>query len=202
MADALRNSLDRLELDPASEADRPYLVAMLRRLGYSERQIQDAVAAGRMPTEAPAQAPATGTADALAPARDYRLVAPARDSAFQLDNAGSSTSDSPFEDLERVEFEDPAGQVDFEEVGDDGQDFETVDEFGQADDDLDPSKLDTFGSGDSPSPNRTRVRVRRVRASSKEEAERKVDGGGRRVIKSIPVDIVERWGAEKKEGER
>lgn len=57
--------------------------------------------------------------------------------------------------------------------------------------------IDTFGSSQSGAgagDPRTRVRVRRVRASSRQEAEAKVAGKGRRVIKSIPVDIVERWG--------
>lgn len=57
--------------------------------------------------------------------------------------------------------------------------------------------IDTFGSSESAADAtapRTRIRVRRVRAGSRSEAEAKVAGKGRRVIKSIPVDIVERWG--------
>ncbi|MEA3203470.1 MAG: hypothetical protein QOI63_1145 [Thermoplasmata archaeon] len=41
--DAVRRSLDHREVDAESE-DRPYLVAMLRRLGYTDGQIQDYLA--------------------------------------------------------------------------------------------------------------------------------------------------------------
>jgi hypothetical protein len=109
-ADPLRSTLDNLQLDPRSEADRPYLVAMLRRLGYTERQIEEVVRTGQMPDAAPAD-------DGLAPPRDYRLVVPARDTRFALDNTGSAAAtDAPFEDLERVEFEDPSSDVVFETV--------------------------------------------------------------------------------------
>src|SRR5688572_15057381 len=100
-ADPLRTTLDTLELDPRSEADRPYLVAMLRRLGYTERDIEETLRTGKLPTNQP-------TATDLAPARDYTLVVPARDTRFALDNVGAAGTDAPFEDLERVEFEDPA----------------------------------------------------------------------------------------------
>ena len=223
-ADPLRSTLDNLQLDPRSEADRPYLVAMLRRLGYTEREIEEVVRTGVMPTKA---APVD---DGLAPARDYRLVVPSGDSRFALDNVGGAAVDAPFEDLERVEFEDPSNDVVFESVGDgeplewqdadsgapdqragEGLEWqETQGEEGQADalaadeaealrraaePGFEEGSIDTFGNPDAvagaPS---TRVRVRRVRAASREEAERKVAGGDRKVIKSVPVDIVERWG--------
>jgi hypothetical protein len=50
--DAVRRSLDRREVDAESE-DRPYLVSMLRRLGYTDAQIQDYLA-GRAEPGAPA----------------------------------------------------------------------------------------------------------------------------------------------------
>src|ERR1051325_9169389 len=105
-AAALRSTLDNLELDPSSAADRPYLVAMLRRLGYTERDIEEVVRTGKMPA-APPSAPAG--------VPEYRLVVPARDSRFALDNAGAGAagSDAPFEDLERVEFEDTSHEVEF-----------------------------------------------------------------------------------------
>src|ERR1041385_535101 len=103
-ADPLRSTLDNLELDPSSAADRPYLVAMLRRLGYTERDIEEVVRTGKMPA-APPSAPAG--------VPEYRLVVPARDSRFALDNAGAAGSDAPFEDLERVEFEDTSHEVEF-----------------------------------------------------------------------------------------
>jgi hypothetical protein len=232
-ADPLRNTLDNLQLDPRSEADRPYLIAMLRRLGYTEREIDEVVRTGKMPATAPAD-------DGLAPARDYRLVVPASDSRFALDNTGVGSADAPFEDLERVEFEDPANDVVFETVGE-GEELEWQDaqgeELGAPDEraageglewqdtqaaeadaaaaaalaesqalaagagepGFETGSIDTFGNPDAVggrSP--TRVRVRRIRAGSKEEAERKVAGGGRNVIKSVPVDIVERWGADGK----
>ena len=244
-ADPLRNTLDNLQLDPRSEADRPYLVAMLRRLGYTEREIDEVVRTGVLPAAPPVD-------DVLAPARDYRLVVPSGDSRFALDSGGAGAVDAPFEDLERVEFEDPSNDVVFESVGEgeelewqdsesgapderageeaglEWQDAETAapDERAaeggglewQAPPDDEPAgqpteaeaealrqaaepgfeegSIDTFGNPDAvgPAHQATRVRVRRIRAASKEEAERKVAGGGRHVIKSVPVDIVERWG--------
>ena len=212
-SDPLRSTLDNLELDPRSEADRPYLVAMLRRLGYTERDIEEVIRTGKMPAAAPA------ASDGLAPARDYKIVVPASDTRFALDSTGTAGSDSPFEDLERVEFEDPSNDVEFETVDetaaeDAAQSEPTweeapveelpLDEQASAerapdgDDSLDTAPIDTFGTEGSPGVPRTRVRVRRVRAASKEEAERKVSGSGRNVIKSVPVDIVERWGAGEK----
>lgn len=241
-ADPLRSTLDNLQLDPRSEADRPYLVAMLRRLGYTERQIDEVVRTGEMPKEAPAQAD-----DGLAPPRDYRIVVPARDSRFELESTAPPATDSPFEDLERVEFEAPEEELEFETVPEEVTEFESAapDEraAGAGDDEglqwqdadtgepvpedaawqtteegapqegeaqaleeagpegqppasFEESAIDTFGNPDAVTPARkTRVRVRRVRAASREEAERKVAGEGRNVIKSVPVDIVERWGA-------
>lgn len=237
-ADPLRSTLDNLQLDPRSESDRPYLVAMLRRLGYTEREIEEVVRIGKMPEAAPAD-------DGLAPARDYRLVVPSGDSRFALDNTWGAASDAPFEDLERLEFEDPSNDVVFEPVSEgdetawqqaDGQsapDERAADPLraaegtqweaqgaedapedgrpgneGQAlgedqrqggDAGFEVGAIDTFGSADAVAKQtRTRVRVRRIRAASKEDAERKVAGGGRNVIKSVPVDIVERWGADDK----
>lgn len=237
-ADPLRSTLDNLQLDPASEADRPYLVAMLRRLGYTEREIEEVVRTGKLPEAAPAD-------DGLAPPRDYRLVVPASDSRFALEGAAAAAGDSPFEDLERVEFEDPGEDLVFESVDEGGElQWQDADQPGAPDERLteasqweetpadEPSSalqegwmqegapdaleespaagpgfeetaIDTFGVGEpagasaAASP-RTRVRVRRVRAGSKEEAERRVAGEGRNVIKSVPVDIVERWGADEK----
>ncbi|HUR26534.1 MAG TPA: hypothetical protein VM327_11025 [Candidatus Thermoplasmatota archaeon] len=223
-ADPLRSTLDNLQLDPRSAADRPYLVAMLRRLGYTEREIDEVVRTGVMPSQAPAD-------DGLAPAREYRLVVPSGDSRFALDNTGAAAGDAPFEDLERVEFEDPSNDVVFESVGD-GEDLQWQDEdqpgapderageglewqdtqaqgeqdaaraleeeaaaLRAAEPGFEEGTIDTFGNPDAVGARApTRVRVRRIRAASKEEAERKVSGGGRHVIKSVPVDIVERWG--------
>jgi hypothetical protein len=213
-SDPLRSTLDNLELDPRSEADRPYLVAMLRRLGYTERDIEEVIRTGRMPAAAPA------ADDGLAPARDYRIVVPASDTRFALDSTGAAGTDSPFEDLERVEFEDPAQDVEFETVEEGAGETEPapaeptweeapVEELPleeqaaaepapDGDEALDTAPIDTFGTAGTPGVPKTRVRVRRVRAASKEEAERKVAGSGRSVIKSVPVDIVERWGAGEK----
>src|SRR5688572_21188951 len=115
-ADPLRSTLDNLQLDPRSEADRPYLVAMLRRLGYTERQIEEVVRTGQMPREAPPEA----ADDGLAPPRDYRVVVPARDTRFGLETAAAAAApatDAPFEDLQRLEFESPAEELEFESVG-------------------------------------------------------------------------------------
>lgn len=211
-ADPLRSTLDNLELDPRSEVDRPYLVAMLRRLGYTERDIEEVIRTGKLPSAAPVD-------DGLAPARDFRLVVPASDTRFALDESGRSSA--PFEDLERLEFEDPSQDLEFEDASaaepaestwteEDTQTvpvedlpLEETDEQRalreQAERDGGFAPLDQFGNPDTAmGANRTRVRVRRVRAGSKEEAERKVSGKGRTVIKSVPVDIVERWGANQR----
>lgn len=182
-ADPLRSTLDKMELDPRSESDRPYLIAMLRRLGYTERDIEEVIRTGKLPATAP-------TATDLAPARDYHLVVAARDSRFALDNTGRGGGrDAPFEDLERLEFEDPTQDVVFEDLD------EQATTAGAGDQPFDSTAIDTFGEQDAAAQRGTRVRVRRVRAASREEAERKVEGHGRHVIKSVPVDIVERWGA-------
>lgn len=231
-SDPLRSTLDNLELDPRSEADRPYLVAMLRRLGYTERDIEEVLRTGKMPAAAPAQP------DGLAPARDYKLVVPSRDTSFALESAGGApATDAPFEDLERVEFESPEHDVEFEPVeepvaaeptweeaapaegeewqplaaeeGAEGEAAEETEEQralreqAERDAAFAATPIDTFGDPDAQvAPSKTRVRVRRVRASSKEEAERKVAGKGRTVIKSVPVDIVERWGANAPKGKK
>jgi hypothetical protein len=56
-SDPLRRTLDTLHLDPNAAAERPYLESMLRRLGYSEAEIQAYLAGRAAPT-----APATQTA--------------------------------------------------------------------------------------------------------------------------------------------
>ncbi len=246
--DSLRSTLDDLKLGPEAAKDRPYLEAMLRRLGYTETEIRaelgPAIEADPQPAEAP---PAAAAADGLAPAREYRLVVPARESVFSFappegaHAAGAQGADSPFEAFERVEFE-PAGAaeevVEFEEAPPEegeplefleepapaeagsgpvqemeAQEFEEapLQEFQEADVESlradDPAaagedlSLDTFGADVDAKP-KTRVRVKRVRAKSKAEAEGKVASSNRKVIKSIPVDIVERWGPGEKDKEK
>lgn len=206
--DSLRAALDELRADPAA-ADRTYLEAMLRRLGYTEREIREEL--GPVAEATPA-APAPD----LPPTREYRLVLPAKESTFWVgDGSPAPRNDAPFEALERVEFEEVAGddqpveaatwtdapleepqQLEAEEVV--AQEFEEapVQEFAVDPEaaPLDETPIDNFGGPDIDTKPRTRVRMRRVRASSKEEAEAKVATDSRRVIKSIPVDIVERWG--------
>lgn len=43
VADSLRSTLDSLELDPSVQEDRHYLITMLRRLGYTEVEIREAL---------------------------------------------------------------------------------------------------------------------------------------------------------------
>ena len=221
--DSLRATLDELKVDPSSAQDRPYLEAMLRRLGYTEKEIREELGpvAEAEPVTLAKDAVAPG--DVLAPAREYRLVVPARESSFAFDNDfRGPASDAPFEDFERVEFQETGpgdDTVEFEEVAtvepeelsfveetppepapaletSEFQEAETqefkVDEQAAGVQDVD---IDTFGGPDVGTQPKTRVRVKRVRAKSKAEAEAKVASGNRRVIKSIPVDIVERWGA-------
>lgn len=52
--DPVRRTLDTLALDPAAAQDRPYLESMLRRLGYSEAEIQAALGRGTAPAAEPA----------------------------------------------------------------------------------------------------------------------------------------------------
>lgn len=42
-SDPLRNTLDQLALDPRAKDDRKYLVSVLRRLGYSDQEIREAL---------------------------------------------------------------------------------------------------------------------------------------------------------------
>lgn len=226
--DSLRSTLDDLKLGPEAAKDRPYLEAMLRRLGYTETEIRaelgPAVEADKVPGRA-------SRGDGLAPDREYRLVIPARESVFSFapPEGTHGGTDSPFEAFERVEFE-PAGEdiVEFEEATPEeaealefveepaeaapepqaleAQEFEEapLQEFQEADVEAlkadeqsagaQDVSIDTFGAGDVDAKPKTRVRVKRVRAKSKQEAEGKVASSSRKVIKSIPVDIVERWG--------
>lgn len=216
--DSLRATLDNLQVDPESAQDRPYLEAMLRRLGYTEREIREELG--------PAPEPVAATD----PAREYRLVVPARESAFTLEHA--NVNDAPLEGrvqfevvdddgVEDVEFEtlpeevaNPAeAEKGFEPVGDtpgEGPEAER-----QADDadrgetlpleedaTLGEEPIDTFGDSEPGAAPKTRVRVKRVRARSRADAEAKVATQDRRVIKSVPVDVVERWGGDEAEGKK
>jgi hypothetical protein len=58
--DSLRSTLDHLALDARAQEDKPYLVSMLRRLGYSDVEIRTAL--GSLPEEAPAPEPAPAPA--------------------------------------------------------------------------------------------------------------------------------------------
>lgn len=235
--DSLRATLDSLHVDPASAQDRPYLEAMLRRLGYTEKEIRT-----QLPPVADAGAPPANPADGVAQAdepfvqerapvtREYRLVLPAAESAFIL--ASGQTTDSPLEegatsDGASFEVANP-DDLEFEEVASDAspasdaplewqdEQAETLSALGdepvQADDadalpleedasSLDQLPMDTFGGADTSPSSPTRVRVKRVRAKSRAEAEAKVASTDRRVIKAVPVDIVERWG-DKDQGAR
>ncbi len=61
--DSLRSTLDQLALDPNAEEDRPYLISMLRRLGYSDAEI--AAAIGKTPEKTSKPAKAAKPAPAL-----------------------------------------------------------------------------------------------------------------------------------------
>lgn len=237
--DSLRATLDELKLDESSAKDRPYLEAMLRRLGYTETEIRAELGP---PVEADPVLPAQDFgADDIAPSREYRLVIPASESAFAFEAPMRLDGpDSPFEDFERVEFEPETEEtVEFSEVSEadpdaalaeaaddaqdvavaDAQDAMPLEEFQEAPtqefteaavEDLQADEpaaveevdIDTFGGPDVATQPKTRVRMRRVRAKSKAEAESKVASGSRRVIKSIPVDIVERWGGDRPAGDK
>lgn len=220
--DSLRATLDELKVDETAANDRPYLEAMLRRLGYTEKEIREElgppVEAEPLPEVAPTQD--LGADDGVAPARDYRLVVPARESAFTYEDPDAARGpDSPFEAFERVEFEEtqpeeetvefteePAPQEALQEAPvQEAGEFQVADvnEYQElpveelAAEETPPAEdvsVDTFGGPQVDTAPRTRVRVKRVRAKSKAEAEAKVASANRRVIKSIPVDIVERWG--------
>lgn len=207
--------MDDLRAQGAAE-DRPYLEAMLRRLGYTEREIRSELGPMVEADPAPAKQVDFVEGPLTPPTREYRLVVPARESAFWVgDGAATATTDAPFEALERVDFQEvPGDEMEFvDETGkalDEMQDFEVVEDeaagFQEAPvqefpvdapaKDLSDEPIDTFGGPDVGSQTKTRVRVKRVRAHSREEAEGKVASKNRRVIKSIPVDIVERWGGK------
>ena len=245
--DPLRSTLDNLSVDPEAASDRPYLEAALRRMGYSEQEIQHRLGAPVAPAPEPTE---------------YRLVklvtrastGPGSTSPFEdLTSNFEEVPDVAFEEMQPTEFDEvkrgdedlsfeevieapaesdevrfpqirPADEpieeevqpieeeVQFEELGpgeeapgkprqglswEETQQQELAERQAADDAELLPGEevpLDQIGQSPDSGGERTRVRVRRVRAGSRQEAEDKVKGGGRRVIKSIPVDIVERWG--------
>ncbi len=93
-ADSLRSTLDNLVVDPAAKADRPYLESMLRRLGYSEVEIQTYLGTAPALASAAVAAPDTGervieleyTGPGL---REYRVVLPPDETSFAVDADGN-----------------------------------------------------------------------------------------------------------------
>ncbi|HLF16053.1 MAG TPA: hypothetical protein VI796_01290, partial [Candidatus Thermoplasmatota archaeon] len=95
--DPLRSTLDRLAVDPSARADRPYLESVLRRLGYSEVEIQTYLGTSPgMPglSESSTAEPDAGervieleyTGPGL---RDYQIVLPPDTTSFAVDAEGN-----------------------------------------------------------------------------------------------------------------
>ncbi|HUR60835.1 MAG TPA: hypothetical protein VM286_00530 [Candidatus Thermoplasmatota archaeon] len=74
-ADALRRSLDSQAVDAESE-DRPYLVSLLQRLGYTDAQIEDYLAGRADPGAAPTRAPAGAKPKAVRSSKAHARTEP------------------------------------------------------------------------------------------------------------------------------
>ncbi len=148
--DSLRNTLDHLALDSRASEDRRYLVSMLRRLGYSDAEIEaemgpldEGGSEGRV-IEVEYEGPAPG-ADRSAAGREttFQVAQPGDDGlTFRL-----SGDDAPAgAGVEEVEATDLSGVE--SDLGDWGEDFEQADrdDFtsveGDAPDDFGPSGED------------------------------------------------------------
>ncbi|MCA1819513.1 MAG: hypothetical protein LC620_05605 [Halobacteriales archaeon] len=143
-SDPLRRTLDTLHLDPNAAAERPYLESMLRRLGYTESEIQAYL--GNAPgaaVEAPASttAPDTGAerqieVEYTGPGlKDFKLVVGVEQSelpAIQAGEAGTEVFEAgpSMEEVDRLVAE--GGFGDFDDWGDTTPKEDAVGELGEA----------------------------------------------------------------------
>ncbi|MFO1533196.1 MAG: hypothetical protein ABR562_05805 [Thermoplasmatota archaeon] len=143
-SDPLRRTLDTLHLDPNAAAERPYLESMLRRLGYTESEIQAYL--GNAPgaaVEVPASttAPDTGAerqieVEYTGPGlKDFKLVVGVEQSelpAIQAGEAGTEVFEAgpSMEEVDRLVAE--GGFGDFDDWGDTTPKEDAVGELGEA----------------------------------------------------------------------
>lgn len=92
--DALRSTLDQLALDPRAQEDRPYLITMLRRLGYSDVEIQAALG----PIEEPEPEAAPEPEPVRQPARSDQGAVDTRPRVIEVEYTGPDFS----EEFQRV----------------------------------------------------------------------------------------------------
>jgi len=140
-SDPLRRTLDTLHLDPNAAADRPYLESMLRRLGYSEAEIQAYLGRGKAePAPATSTAPDQGderlieveyTGPGL---KEFKLVVGVDESelpAIQAGEAGTEVFEAgpSMEEVDRLVAE--GGLDDFDDWGDSTPKEDAVGELGE-----------------------------------------------------------------------
>ena len=142
-SDPLRRTLDTLHLDPNAAADRPYLESMLRRLGYTEAEIQAYLGSGGktpMPAPAATVAPDDGTerkieVEYTGPGlKEFKLVVGVDQSempAIEAVEAGTEVFEAgpSMEEVDRLVAE--GGLDDFDDWGDTTPKEDAVGELGE-----------------------------------------------------------------------
>lgn len=151
-ADALRNTLDHLALDPGASEDRRYLVSMLRRLGYSDAEIEAQIGPlSGEPTriiEVEYEGPAKGDAPADRPTSretTFQVAQPDDGLSFRI-----SDDDAPLgAGVEEVEATDLSGVE--SDLGDWGDDYEQGEreDYTRVDDTEGTDDFESFGGDDS-----------------------------------------------------
>lgn len=146
-SDPLRRTLDTLHLDPNAAADRPYLESMLRRLGYSEAEIQAYLGGQKGAPAAAPMAPASTVAEDLGEERqveveytgsglkEFKLVVGVDASelpAITAEEAGTEVFEAgpSMEEVDRLVAE--GGLDDFDDWGDTKPTEDAAGELGEA----------------------------------------------------------------------
>jgi hypothetical protein len=161
-SDPLRRTLDTLHLDPNAAADRPYLESMLRRLGYSEAEIQAYLGQKGAPQAAPP--PASSVADDQGEERqveveytggglkEFKLVVGVDASelpAITAEEAGTEVFEAgpSMEEVDRLVAE--GGLDDFDDWGDTKPTEDAAGELGEAGADA-PAEGEKPAEGEAP----------------------------------------------------
>lgn len=161
-SDPLRRTLDTLHLDPNAAADRPYLESMLRRLGYTEAEIQAYLGRqGQAPAPPPASAVAPDTGEErqieleyTGPGlKEFKLVVGVDQSelpAIQAGEAGTEVFEAgpSMEEVDRLVAE--GGFGDFDDWGDTTPKEDAVGELGETPEGEKPAEDAPAAEGEKP----------------------------------------------------
>jgi hypothetical protein len=159
VADALRSTLDSLQLDPSVQKDRHYLITMLRRLGYTELEIRQALGEAEEPvvqTEVTTVELEYTEGEEELELLDFERVTPSREGGFVV-----------HEDPESVVFEGVEDTAEFEILENQVLKFEEI---------------------APPAPGK-RTRLRVVSADSPEAAADIARSQGHEVVHTVPVNV-------------